>query len=103
MLSLAGIPPLAGFFGKFVVFAAALQVGGLSGPAGWLTMLAIGLSAVALYYYLIVLKQAWVVAPAPGAAGIRPPFVAQAALVLAATLIIVLGVEPSLLLDLFPR
>ena len=103
VLSLAGIPPLAGFFGKFVVFAAALQLGGLSGPAGWLTMLAIGLSAVALYYYLIVLKQAWVVGPAPGAAGIRTPFVAQAALVLAATLIIVLGLAPSLLLDLFPR
>ena len=63
ILSLAGIPPLAGFFGKFAVFAAALRMGGIAGPAGWLALLAIALSAVALYYYLIVLKQAWVAAP----------------------------------------
>ncbi len=98
ILSLAGIPPLAGFFGKFAVFAAALQMGG---TAGVLAILAIFLSAVALYYYLIVLKQA-VVARAPADAGaIAVPFFAGIALVVAALLLVTLGVFPSLLLHLF--
>lgn len=101
VLSLAGIPPLAGFFGKFAVFAAALQLGGLAGPAGWLTLLAIALSAVALYYYLIVLKQALVIAPVNDAGPIRVPLMAKVTLLITAGLVIALGVAPSLLLDLF--
>ncbi len=97
MLSLAGIPPLAGFVGKFVVFAAALQLGG---PAGWLAILAIALSAVALYYYLLILKQA-LVAPAREAAPIPVPATAAFALLAAAGLIVLLGVWPSALLGLF--
>lgn len=101
ILSLAGIPPLAGFFGKFYVFAAALQLGGISGPAGWLAIAAIGLSALALYYYLVVLKQALVAAPAPNASRISVPLVAKLTLVATAGLIVVLGVWPPLLLGLF--
>lgn len=102
ILSLAGIPPLAGFFGKFTVFAAALRLGGMSGPAGWLTMLAIALSAVALYYYLIVLKQALVQPVQPeNSAKIKVPAGAAITLAVAAGLIVVLGLFPSLLLGLF--
>ena len=102
ILSLAGIPPLAGFFGKFAVFAAALKLGGLAGPAGWLTVLAILLSAVALYYYLLVLKQALVAAPAPGKSGpVRVPLVTAITLVAAAALLVGLGLFPSYVLRLF--
>lgn len=100
VLSLAGIPPLAGFFGKFAVFAAALKLGGLSGVIGWLAVLAIGLSAIALYYYLIMLKQALVIAPRADATAIRVPPAAAAALVLIAALVIGLGIFPSLVLQL---
>ena len=60
MLSLAGIPPLAGFFGKFYVFTAALKTGAPNLGLLWLVILAIAMSAVSLYYYLQVLKQIYV-------------------------------------------
>lgn len=100
LLSLAGIPPLAGFVGKFGVFAAALKMNGLGGILGWLTILAILLSAVGLYYYLIVLKQALVVAPANGAARIAVSLETAVALIIAAGLLVVLGIFPSFLLQL---
>ncbi|HTQ31210.1 MAG TPA: NADH-quinone oxidoreductase subunit N [Opitutaceae bacterium] len=101
ILSLAGIPPLAGFFGKFAVFAAALQLGGAGGPAGWLTFAAIFLSAVALYYYLVVLKQALVAVPAEQAGPVAVPGAAALTLLAAAALIVFFGLCPSLLLDFF--
>jgi NADH-quinone oxidoreductase subunit N len=55
MLSLAGLPPLAGFFGKFYLFAAAFRAGGNHGLL-WLIALALFGSLISLYYYLIVLK-----------------------------------------------
>ena len=102
ILSLAGIPPLAGFFGKFAVFAAALKLGGLAGPAGWLTVLAILLSAVALYYYLQVLKQALVAAPAANnSSPVRVPLATAITLLAAAALLVGLGLFPSYVLRLF--
>jgi NADH-quinone oxidoreductase subunit N len=53
LLSLAGLPPLVGFFGKFYLFAAAYQADpGLL----WLILLALAGSLVSLYYYLSILK-----------------------------------------------
>jgi NADH-quinone oxidoreductase subunit N len=101
VLSLAGVPPLAGFFGKFAVFAAALKLGGIAGPAGWLAVAAILLSALALYYYLILLKQAFVSAPPADCPRLAVSPVALATLALAAAAVVFLGVFPSLLLGLF--
>jgi NADH-quinone oxidoreductase subunit N len=102
LLSLAGIPPLAGWVGKFAVFAAALNLGGLAGPAGWLALLAIALSAVALYSYLVMLKQALVVGPAdPAAAPVPVPADAAIVLVFTALLLVLLGLFPSVVLRIF--
>ena len=59
LLSLAGLPPLAGFFGKFYLFSAAFRAGGNHGLL-WLVAVALFGSFVSLYYYLIVLKVIFV-------------------------------------------
>ena len=97
MLSLAGIPPLAGFFGKFYVFAAAVRG---TQPLGllWLIIVAIATSAISLYYYLQVLKQIYVAAPAANALEISVPLSTKIILVLLAAVVVVLGCAPDLLL-----
>ncbi len=51
VLSLAGIPPTAGFFGKFFLFRAAIEQG-----LWWLALIGILVAFVALYYYLGIIK-----------------------------------------------
>lgn len=101
VLSLAGIPPLAGFFGKFLVFADAFKSGGLNHAPGWLALLAIAASAVALYYYLLILKQAFVAPPARAAERLVVPATAGAALIVAALALVVLGLAPGWVLATF--
>lgn len=99
LLSLAGIPPLAGFFGKFYLFAAAMTNEAKSLPFLWLIVLGIAMSCVSLYYYLQVLKQAFVVEPDPEARPLAVPFLAHAVTVVLAVTIVLLGCVPGWLLD----
>jgi len=100
LLSLAGIPPLAGFFGKFYIFSAALSAEPHLGLL-WLVLLAVAMSAVSLYYYLRVLKSAFVADAAPNAAPIHIPSLTGTVLLLIAALVVLLGCAPSLLLNWF--
>jgi len=98
MLSLAGIPPLAGFFGKFYVFTAAIQSGAANLGLLWLVILAVAMSAVSLFYYLQVLKQIYVNNAEPSAKPLKPSVLTQVVLLLLAALVILLGCAPNLLL-----
>jgi NADH-quinone oxidoreductase subunit N len=97
LLSLAGIPPLVGFFGKFYLFAAALNTVPQNLGLLWLVILAIAMSAVSLYYYLQVLKQIYVVEPEAPLQRLSTPFLTQAVVVAVAIVVVVLGLAPNLL------
>lgn len=97
LLSLAGIPPTAGFFGKLFVFSAAIE-------AELYVLAVIGLinSVLGAYYYLRVLVYMYMREPAPGAAiatPMRSGYV-SAALVLAAILVLGIGLLPNLSLEM---
>lgn len=100
LTSLAGIPPLAGFVGKFSLFSHALAEGGGMGLA-WLVGLAAILSAVSLYYYLSILKQAFVKSMEDADGSTPLPISHRLCIILPAALLVVLGLCPSLLLAPF--
>jgi len=98
MLSLAGLPPLAGFFGKFYLFSAAMRAGDNQGLL-WLVALALLGSLISLYYYLIILKMIFVdeseALPAlrsPGEGGLLFDKVSLSAL---GAIVLFLGIAPA--------
>ena len=95
LLSLVGIPPLAGFVGKFYLFGAAVQGGYL-----WLAVIAVLNSAVAAYYYLRVIVYMYMREPEGAAASWAPSFAGGVALAVAAAGIVLLGVMPAPFADL---
>jgi NADH-quinone oxidoreductase subunit N len=94
-LSLAGIPPLVGFWAKFNLFAAVLGVSGGLVPFA-LVALAVAFSAVSLYYYLQVLKRAYVM-PAVEETRIKAHPATMVVLVAIAAAVVLLGCFPALL------
>ncbi len=61
LFSLAGIPPTVGFTGKFMVFTAAMEDGRF-----WLVLVGMINATISLYYYLMVIKAAYLAEPADG-------------------------------------
>jgi NADH-quinone oxidoreductase subunit N len=93
MLSLGGIPPTAGFMGKFWLFSAAIEAGYV-----WLAVIGVLNSAISLYYYVRIVVFMYVKKETIGSEPVASPALAIAlAVAVAAT--IVLGVYPRLLFE----
>ncbi len=95
MLSLAGIPPFGGFFGKYYLFAAGVEQG-LHGRV-WLLALvgfAVVMSIVSLFYYLVVVKAMYI-EPSEEHAEVKAPFAAKLSLAVCTAMIVLTGVYPT--------
>ena len=95
LLSLAGLPPTAGFVGKLMVFQAGVEAG-----LTWLVVIGVASSVVAAFFYLRIagvmfLEEPGEDAPLPAASGGL-----TAGIAVAATLVVFLGVQPQLFLQM---
>jgi NADH-quinone oxidoreductase subunit N len=97
LLSLAGIPPTAGFFGKLYVFTAAMD-------AELYALVVLGLlnSVLGAYYYVKVMVYMYMREPRPGAVLAQPmnSGLVNAALILMALLVVGLGLLPGSILSM---
>jgi NADH-quinone oxidoreductase subunit N len=89
MFSLAGVPPFAGFFGKYYVFAGAVEAG-----YTWLAIVGVVMSVVSAFYYLRLVVTMYFRDGEQEAQG-RPAFGGVLAIAVAAFALLGLGVLPS--------
>ncbi|MDR7521875.1 MAG: NADH-quinone oxidoreductase subunit N [Armatimonadota bacterium] len=94
MLSLTGIPPTAGFFGKFYIFGAAVASDLL-----WLAVVGVANSVVSLYYYVGVIRAMFLL-PASSAEPLVEPPALRLALGIAALGTLVVGLYPQPFVEL---
>src|SRR5438093_476055 len=99
LLSLAGIPPLAGFWGKFFIFQAAIDRGGL-GP--WLAVAMVINSVISLVYYISVVRPMFFEPVPEPVRPFRPPLLVTGVVAVSTLAVLAVGVFPSLFAH-FPR
>jgi NADH-quinone oxidoreductase subunit N len=89
VLSLAGVPPLSGYWAKFFIFMAGYKAG-----AVWLVGVGVVMTIVSLYYYLGFLRAMWMNEPASLEPVVMPPTM-NATLIVATALVLLLGLFPN--------
>jgi NADH-quinone oxidoreductase subunit N len=89
LLSLGGIPPTVGFFGKLYLFAAAVHAG-----YAWLAVVGVIMSAVSLYYYFRIVKEMYLAGEEQGLPVLGEAWGVRALAVCAAATLL-LGILPG--------
>ncbi len=92
MFSLTGIPPTAGFIGKFNIFMAVIKAG-----YAWLAVIAVIFSAISAYYYLRVVMNMYM-KDATEEAAIHPSPSLGLALLISVVMVFVIGIIPSVVI-----
>ena len=95
MLSLAGIPPMAGFYGKYYIFLALLQEGHYV-----FALFAALYVAVAAYYYFRVIRACWLAQSGEKPAALEMNLGTRVTLVASGALTVIIGIMPQRFLDL---
>lgn len=95
LFSLMGLPPTAGFAGKFYVFAGAVKAGYL-----WLAVIGVLNSAVSLYYYLRVMVYMYFRDPVEDFAWVSMPVSVTVSIILAIAGSLYLGIVPGFVMEL---
>jgi NADH-quinone oxidoreductase subunit N len=93
MLSLVGIPPLAGFTGKYFLFSAAIEQGWI-----WLVVIAILTSVISLYYYVGVVRQMYF-QTSTIEKPIAMPIALKVSLIISVIGVLLFGVYPNIFLN----
>lgn len=94
MFSLSGLPPFAGFFGKYYIFISAVESG-----LTWLAIIGVISSLISVYFYLRVIVLMYFKIP-DTAVTVSNSRAGMTAVFISAFLIIMLGLFPGLLLDI---
>ena len=97
MFALAGVPPFAGFFGKYYVFFAAIK-----SQMTWLAIIGVLASLVSAYYYLRIVVLMYF---REGHADVafKPSRASLAVVVICAVAVLVLGLFPSFIIQVAQR
>lgn len=95
LVSLMGLPPTAGFAGKFYIFAGAVKAGYI-----WLAVLGVLNSAVSLYYYLRVIVAMYFKDPAEDYGWVSMSTGAVISIVIAIAGVLYLGILPGAVMEL---
>ncbi|PLX92446.1 MAG: NADH-quinone oxidoreductase subunit N [Desulfuromonas sp.] len=95
LFSLMGLPPTAGFTGKFFIFAGAIKAGYI-----WLAVIGVLNSAVSLYYYLRVMVYMYFRDPVEDYSWVKLEMATVVSILIAIAGVLILGVIPGPVMEL---
>ena len=95
LISLAGIPPAAGFFGKFYLFTQALNAGNI-----YLVLIAVIGSLISVYYYFRTIINMYSGVELTASLNVKPTGLTSIVLVVMALLILLIGIFPEFLIQI---